>query len=49
MSSYRLVIGIIAGVILSFFSVFFFNMIVILNQIELYAGTDSLKIARSKF
>jgi hypothetical protein len=45
MSSYRLVIGIIAGVILSFFSVFFFNMIVILNQIELYAGTDSLKIA----
>ncbi len=43
MTSQRLVIGIILGVILSFFSAFFFNMTVILNQIELYAGTDVLR------
>ncbi|MFX1592108.1 MAG: hypothetical protein ACFFB6_04935 [Promethearchaeota archaeon] len=45
MTSYRLVISIIVGVILSFFSAFFFNMMVILNQIELYAGSNVLKIA----
>ena len=45
MTSYRLGISIIFGVILSFFSAFFFNMMVILNQIELYAGTDVLRIA----
>ncbi|UCC20735.1 MAG: hypothetical protein JSV62_05470 [Promethearchaeota archaeon] len=45
MTSYRLVIGIIVGVIFSFFSAFFFNMGVILNQIELHAGGDVLKIA----
>jgi hypothetical protein len=43
MTSQRLVISIILGVILSFFSAFFFNMTVILNQIELYAGTDVLR------
>ncbi|MFX1301781.1 MAG: hypothetical protein ACFE9X_00325 [Promethearchaeota archaeon] len=45
MTSYRLVIGIIFGVLLSFFSVFFFNMTDILAQIDLYAGGDVLKIA----
>jgi len=45
MTSYRLVISIIIGVILSFFSAFFFNMMVILNQIELHAGSDVLRIA----
>ncbi len=45
MTSYRLVISIIIGVILSFFSAFFFNMMVILNQIELYAGSDVLRTA----
>lgn len=45
MTSYRLVIGIILGVLLSFFSVFFFNMTDILAQIDLYAGGDVLKIA----
>jgi hypothetical protein len=43
MASQRLVIGIILGVILSFFSAFFFNMTVILNQIALYAGSDVLR------
>ncbi|MFX1553225.1 MAG: hypothetical protein ACFFBV_04795 [Promethearchaeota archaeon] len=45
MTSYRLVIGIIFGVLLSFFSVFFFNMTDILAQIDLYAGGDVLKRA----
>lgn len=45
MTSYRLAIGILVGVILSFFSAFFFNMMVILNQIQLYAGNDVLRIA----
>ncbi|MFX1378061.1 MAG: hypothetical protein ACFFA4_03120 [Promethearchaeota archaeon] len=45
MASYRLVISIIVGVILSFFTVFFFNMMVILNQIELEAGSNLLRIA----
>jgi hypothetical protein len=43
MASYRLVIGIIVGIILSFFTAFFFNMMAILNQISLYAGTDILR------
>ncbi|MFW9820445.1 MAG: hypothetical protein ACFFE5_12610 [Candidatus Thorarchaeota archaeon] len=43
MPSQRLVIGIILGVILSFFSAFFFNITVILNQIELYAGDNVLR------
>jgi hypothetical protein len=45
MTSYRLIIGIIIGILLSFFTVFFFNMTVILNQIQLYAGTDIIRIA----
>jgi hypothetical protein len=45
MTSYRLVIGIIIGVVLSFFTAFFFNMMVILNQIQLYASGDVLRIA----
>jgi len=45
MASYRLIIGIIVGIILSFFTVFFFNMEVILNQIGLYAGNDLIRIA----
>ncbi len=45
MASYRLIIGIIVGIILSFFTVFFFNMMVIINQIELYAGNDLTRIA----
>ena len=44
MASHRLVIGIITGVILSFFSVLFFNMTVILEQISLYAGTQPLRV-----
>ena len=45
MTSYRLIIGIIVGIILSFFTVFFFNMMVIINQIELYAGGSLIRIA----
>ncbi|KKN02990.1 hypothetical protein LCGC14_1112200 [marine sediment metagenome] len=41
MASYRLIFGIIVGTILSFFTAFFFNMMSIINNIELYAG-DSL-------
>ena len=44
MTSYRLIIGIIVGIILSFFTVFFFNMMVIINQIELHAGNDLIRI-----
>ena len=35
MASYRLIFGILIGIILSFLSVFFFNMESILNQIEI--------------
>ena len=41
MASYRFIFGIIVGIILSFFTVFFFNMMSIINNIKLYAG-DSL-------
>ena len=44
MASHRLVIGIITGVMLSFFSAIFFNMTVILEQINLYAGTEPLRV-----
>ncbi|MFX1389201.1 MAG: hypothetical protein ACFE9Z_03950 [Promethearchaeota archaeon] len=44
MTSYRLIIGIIVGVTLSFFTIFFFNMTVIIQQIELHAGDEVLKI-----
>ena len=43
MASYRLIFGIIIGIILSFLSVFFFNMESIFNQIQIYADTDLLK------
>jgi hypothetical protein len=43
MASYRLIIGIVIGLILSFFTAFFFNMTDILTQIRLYAGTNTLQ------
>jgi hypothetical protein len=43
MASYRLIFGIVIGIILSFLSVFFFNMESIFNQIQIYADTDVLK------
>ena len=43
MASYRLIFGIIIGVVLSFFTVFFFNMMNILDQIKLYAENDLLR------
>ncbi len=42
MTSYRLIIGIIVGIVLSFFTVFFFNMMVIIEQINLYVDDDEL-------
>lgn len=45
MTSYRLIIGILVGITLSFFTVFFFNMMVILDQIKLLSGTNLTKIA----
>jgi hypothetical protein len=43
MTSYRLIFGIIIGIILSFLSVFFFNMESIFTQIELTADSNLLK------
>ncbi|MFX1325902.1 MAG: hypothetical protein ACFE8N_13190 [Promethearchaeota archaeon] len=43
MASFRLIIGIITGIVLSFLSVFFFNMETIFNQIQIYAGSNILK------
>jgi len=43
MASYRLIFGIIVGIILSFFTVYFFNMMSIINNIELYAGADLIR------
>jgi hypothetical protein len=40
MASYRLIVGILIGIILSFLSVFFFNMESIFNQIELLMQLD---------
>ncbi|TKJ22767.1 MAG: hypothetical protein CEE43_05940 [Promethearchaeota archaeon Loki_b32] len=45
MTSYRLIIGILVGITLSFFTVFFFNMMVIVDQIKLLSGTNLTKIA----
>lgn len=45
MTSYRLIIGILVGITLSFFTVFFFNMMVVLDQIKLLSGTNLTKIA----
>jgi len=44
MVSYRLVIGIIVGIIFSFFTVFFFNMQDIKDVIQATAGSDFLKL-----
>ncbi|MHA2290143.1 MAG: hypothetical protein ACXABG_15265, partial [Promethearchaeota archaeon] len=44
MVSYRLVIGIIVGIIFSFFTVYFFNMENIIIQLQIYLQTDILKV-----
>lgn len=44
MVSYRLVIGIIVGIVFSFFTVYFFNMQIIILQIRNYLQTDILKV-----
>ncbi|MHA1256145.1 MAG: hypothetical protein ACTSPS_11160 [Promethearchaeota archaeon] len=44
MVSYRLVLGIIVGVVFSFFTVFFFNMDETIPLIETYLETDLLKV-----
>ena len=44
MVSYRLVIGIVVGIIFSFFTVYFFNMETIILQIQIYLQTDFLKV-----
>jgi len=44
MVSYRLIIGIIIGIIFSFFTVFFFNMQNVIQQIQLYTSNDVLKV-----
>ena len=43
MASYRLIIGIIVGVVFSFVSVFFFNMENIINQIQINADSNVFK------
>ncbi|MFX0030316.1 MAG: hypothetical protein ACFE8B_13980 [Candidatus Hermodarchaeota archaeon] len=43
MASYRLIFGIVIGVILSFLTVFFFNMETIFDQIKNYVDNDVLK------
>ena len=43
MASYRLIFGIVIGIILSFLSVFFFNMESIFNNIQNNADTNLLK------
>ena len=44
MVSYRLVLGIIVGIVFSFFTVFFFNMEATIDQIQIYLQTDILKV-----
>ena len=44
MVSYRLVLGIIVGIVFSFFTVFFFNMEATIEQIQIYLQTDILKV-----
>ncbi len=44
MVSYRLVLGIIVGIVFSFFTVFFFNMTATILQIQIYLQTDILKV-----
>ena len=43
MASYRLIFGIIFGIILSFLTVFFFNMADIITQIKQYVRSDTIK------
>ena len=45
MVSYRLVIGILVGICFSFFTTFFFNMEDVLIRIQLYLGSDALRVA----
>ena len=44
MASYRLIIGIIIGICFSFITVFFFNMEEVILQIQLYLGSDALRV-----
>lgn len=44
MASYRLIIGIIIGICFSFITVFFFNMEDVLVRIQLYLGSDALRV-----
>lgn len=44
MVSYRLVLGIIVGIVFSFFTVYFFNMEDIILQIQVYLQIDILKV-----
>lgn len=44
MVSYRLVLGVIVGIIFSFFTVYFFNMDNIIIQLQIYLQTDILKV-----
>jgi len=44
MVSYRLLIGIVVGIVFSFFTAFFFNMEEIIIQLQLYSQIDVLKV-----
>ena len=44
MVSYRLVLGIIVGIVFSFFTVYFFNMEDPIDQIQFYLQIDILKV-----
>lgn len=43
MASYRLIIGIITGIVLSFFTVFFFNMVSMINVIKVLGEDNFIK------
>ena len=44
MVSYRLLIGIVIGIVFSFFTAFFFNMEEIIIQLQLYSQIDVFKV-----
>jgi len=44
MVSYRLLLGIIVGIVFSFFTAFFFNMEEIIIQLQLYSQIDVFKV-----
>jgi hypothetical protein len=44
MVSYRLIIGIIVGICFSFLTVFFFHMEDVIIRIQLYLGSDALRV-----